>query len=314
MSDSASAARMRAAGEPSAADPACGVPEGPAPSAALSFRDVSFSYADRGKSAARRQGRQDDRAADNPSDDLLISNLTLEIPVGRVTGIVGPNGCGKSTLLKLADGLLRPTAGSVLVAGDDVASLSAAERARRVAMLPQVHRTPSMSVRDLVMCGRYAHMGVFGQVADVDRAVVDRALAEAGIEQLADKPARSLSGGERQRAFLAMAFAQEARVLLLDEPTTYLDVRAAHQTMRVVRELNEHRGTSVVAVIHDLDLALRACDELVVFDRDGSVLAQGMPDGDGAGSGLSVQDAMGRAFGVTVYPQDTPAGRAYVFF
>lgn len=287
---------------------------------ALSFRNVSFSYIDRGRGEGRGQkrqgrGRQGDRAAIKPagsepkesSRPLLIDNLTLDIPAGRVTGIVGPNGCGKSTLLKLADGLLRPSAGSVLVAGDNVAALSSTERARRVAMLPQVHRTPSMSVRDLVMCGRYARMGFFGHPSAEDSRVVDAALAEFSLDEISRQPARSLSGGERQRAFLAMTVAQESDLLLLDEPTTYLDVRAAHETMRLARDLNRRRGITVVAVVHDLDLALRTCDKLVVMTR-GSVRAQGKA-GD-----PQVLGAIEQAFEVRVVPVDTPLGRAYAAF
>lgn len=210
---------------------------------ALEFRNVSFSY----ESAP------------------VLGGFSLAIPAGGVTGIIGPNGCGKSTLLKLADVLLEPSCGEVFAAGKPVNALPARERARLVALLPQVHRTPAMIVRDLVMCGRYAHMGVFGRPGAEDEQAVDAALEEVGIASFAGKMARRLSGGERQRAFLAMAVAQDARILLLDEPTTYLDVRAAHETMHLVRELSERRGTSVVAVIHDLDLALRSCDRIVVL-------------------------------------------------
>lgn len=262
---------------------------GVAPVPALAFRDVSFSY---GQAA-----------------EPVLDRFSLIVSTGRVTGIVGPNGCGKSTLLKLADGLLRPREGLVSVCGRDVSRLPSRERARLVALLPQVHRTPSMTVRDLVMCGRYARMGAFGRAAERDRAAVDEAMREMGIERLAGKPARSLSGGERQRAFLAMAVAQEAEVLLLDEPTTYLDARAAHETMSLAHELNRSRGIAVVAVIHDLDLALRSCDELVVLDGRGEgPLAQG-PAAD-----ASVLGAMERAFGVRVVPVDTPCGRAFATF
>ena len=237
----------------------------------------------------------------------VLEGLSLAIPAGGVTGIVGPNGCGKSTLLKLADGLLAPSAGEVRVAGRAVLPLAARERARLVALLPQVHRTPAMTVRGLVMCGRYAHMGVFGRPDAADERAVDEALAEVGIEALAAKPARSLSGGECQRAFLAMAVAQDAQVLLLDEPTTYLDVRAAHDTMALVRQLAVRRGTTVVAVIHDLDLALRACDHVVVMER-GRVAAQGAPGDE------PVVDAIGAAFDVEVCRLTTPRGKAYAFF
>lgn len=264
---------------------------------ALSYRDVSFSYADRG-------GRAAGAGAEAPR---LIQGLSLDIPSGCVTGIVGPNGCGKSTLLKLADGLLRPSAGAVLVEGCDVFGMSARERAQRIAMLPQVHRTPSMTVRDLVMCGRYARMGAFGRASAEDERAVDDALSELGLGGIARKRARSLSGGERQRAFLAMVVAQEAGVLLLDEPTTYLDIHAAFETMDLARDLNRRRGVTVIAVIHDLDLALRSCDRLVVM-CDGAVLAQGEADD------AAVLAAVERAFDVDVLPVDTSRGRSYAAF
>ena len=176
----------------------------------------------------------------------LFDGFDLEVPRGKVLGVLGPNGCGKSTLLGLADGLGMPARGTVLVGGRPVAGLSARERAGRIALLPQVHRTPSMRVRDLVACGRYAHMGPFGQLGEKDERAVDDALSLMGLRALAHRNARRLSGGERQRAFIAMALAQEADVLLLDEPTTYLDVSAAHELMSLVRRLVAERGTTVV--------------------------------------------------------------------
>ena len=238
----------------------------------------------------------------------LFESFDLDINAGALTGIVGPNGCGKSTLLRLADGLTSPDAGEVYVGGTPVQALSARERARRVALLPQVHRTPSTTVGKLVACGRYAHMGAFGHMGPADEAAVNEALELMGLKDLATRPARALSGGERQRAFVAMVLAQQAATMMLDEPTTYLDVRAAVELMELVRALSE-RGTTVVSVIHDLDLALRTCDEIVVLGGTPTqLLAQGCPD-EVAGSG-----ALARAFGVEVFASDTPCGRAYSFF
>lgn len=265
----------------------------PAAAPALEFRGVSFSYgAPVGVELERR---------------AVIDGFSLSIPAGGITGIVGPNGCGKSTLLKLADGLLRPQVGRVLVSGRDVAAMSSCERARAIALLPQVHRTPSMTVRDLVMCGRYARMGVFGRAGAADTAAVDEALRALDLVDLARKPARSLSGGERQRAFLAMVLAQGADTLLLDEPTTYLDVAAAHETMALARRLNRERGITAVVVIHDIDLALRSCDHIVVMGS-GSVRAEGAPRDP------EVLAAIGEAFGASVLPVDTALGRAYAVF
>ena len=224
----------------------------------LTFQDVSFGYGER----------------------KLFEGFSLAIPEGGITAVLGPNGCGKSTLLSLAEGMLKPACGAVLHSGTDTLSLSAKERARLLAMLPQVHRTPSMKVRDLVACGRYVHMGPFGQLKKSDWDKVDEAISLMGLEGLRDRNARKLSGGERQRAFLAMTVAQGARTLLLDEPTTYLDVRAALDLMQLVRRLADEQGTTIVCVIHDIDLALRFSDRIVVLGstRPTQLLAKGTPE------------------------------------
>lgn len=224
----------------------------------LTFQDVSFGYGER----------------------KLFEGFSLAIPKGGITAVLGPNGCGKSTLLSLAEGMLKPACGAVLLSGTDTLSLSAKERARLLAMLPQVHRTPSMKVRDLVACGRYVHMGPFGQLEKADWDKVDEAISLMGLEGLRDRNARKLSGGERQCAFLAMTVAQGARTLLLDEPTTYLDVRAALDLMQLVRRLADEQGTTIVCVTHDVDLALRFYDGICVLGsaRPTQLLAEGTPE------------------------------------
>ncbi len=224
----------------------------------LTFQDISFGYGER----------------------KLFEGFSLAIPEGGITAVLGPNGCGKSTLLSLAEGMLKPACGAVLLSGTDTLSLSAKERARLLAMLPQVHRTPSMKVRDLVACGRYVHMGPFGQLEKADWDKVDEAISLMGLEGLRDRNARKLSGGERQRAFLAMTVAQGARTLLLDEPTTYLDVRAALDLMQLVRRLADEQGTTIVCVTHDVDLALRFSDGICVLGsaRPTQLLAKGTPE------------------------------------
>ena len=224
----------------------------------LTFQDISFGYGER----------------------KLFEGFSLAIPEGGITAVLAPNGCGKSTLLALAEGMLKPACGAVLLSGTDTLSLSAKERARLLAMLPQVHRTPSMKVRDLVACGRYVHMGPFGQLKKSDWDKVDEAISLMGLEGLRDRNARKLSGGERQRAFLAMTVAQGARTLLLDEPTTYLDVRAALDLMQLVRRLADEQGTTIVCVTHDVDLALRFSDGICVLGsaRPTQLLAKGTPE------------------------------------
>lgn len=229
---------------------------------------------------------------------------------GEVLGVLGPNGCGKSTLLGFADGLGMPARGTVLVGGEPVAAIPARERAGRIALLPQVHGTPSMQARDLVACERYAHMGPFGQLGEKDERAVDEAISLMGLRALAHRNARRLSGGERQRAFIAMALAQGAGVLLLDEPTTYLDVRAAHELMVLVRRLAAQRGMTVVAVLRDIDLALRFCDEVAVLGRERPtrLLAQGTPVEVAGGPALPA------AFGVAAVPCERDGVRAYGLF
>ena len=224
----------------------------------LTFQDISFGYGER----------------------KLFEGFSLAIPEGGITAVLGPNGCGKSTLLALTEGMLKPACGAVLLSGTDTLSLSAKERAGLLAMLPQVHRTPSMKVRDLVACGRYVHMGLFGQLEKADWDKVDEAISLMGLEGLRDRNARKLSGGERQRAFLAMTVAQGARTLLLDEPTTYLDVRAALDLMQLVRRLADEQGTTIVCVTHDVDLALRFSDGICVLGsaRPTQLLAKGTPE------------------------------------
>ena len=274
---------------------------------ALSFREVSFSYG-------------------APGPRLLADRLSLDVSQGTSCGLIGPNGCGKSTLLRIADGLLAPAAGEALLhtarsgarpaaEGDgaaadgmvDTRSLSERERARSLALLPQIHRTPSMTVESLVMCGRYAHMGMFGRPDAHDREVVAEALRDVGIERLAHRHARRLSGGQRQAAFIAMALAQQAPILLLDEPTTYLDVRAAYDLMALVRRLSAERGLTVLAVMHDLDLALRFSDTVAVMDG-GRVTACAAPD-EAVATG-----ALGEALGMDIVRCSSPRGVSYASF
>lgn len=239
--------------------------------AAVELRDVRFAY----------------------GEHVVLAGLSLALPAGCLTGIVGPNGCGKSTLLRVIDGVLEPAAGEVLVEGDALDSLSARERAERIALLPQIHRTPSMTVEALVSCGRYAHMGLFGGLTEQDRQIVAESMRVAGVEHLAHKAARALSGGERQRAFIAMVLAQRARTVLLDEPTTYLDPRAALDVMGLARGLVHEQGMTGAVVIHDLPLALRFCDRIAVMDS-GRIVAVGTP------AEILDQGVLEQVFGVTI--------------
>lgn len=238
-------------------------------------------------------------------EHAVLDGLSLALPAGCLTGIVGPNGCGKSTLLRVIDGVLEPAAGEALVEGDALDSLSARERAERIALLPQIHRTPSMTVEALVSCGRYAHMGLFGGLTEQDRQIVADSMRVAGVEHLAHKAARALSGGERQRAFVAMVLAQRARTVLLDEPTTYLDPRAALDVMGLARGLVYEQGMTGAVVIHDLPLALRFCDRIAVMDG-GRIVAVGTP------AEILDQGVLEQVFGVTIARMELNGEVVYV--
>ncbi|MDR2492385.1 MAG: ABC transporter ATP-binding protein [Coriobacteriales bacterium] len=222
---------------------------------AIEYRGVGFSY---------------DRRS-------FIESFDLSIVPGCVTGIIGPNGCGKSTLVKMAAGYLKPQAGEVLVDGRPTLGYRPKERARRLALLTQTGRCPSMTVEALVACGRYPHQSHQGSLDEAGRAVVMEAMSLCGVEMFRDHDVGLLSGGERQRAFVAMTIAQATSIIALDEPTTYLDVHACHDIMRLLRELKSADNKTILVILHDLDLALRYCDRIAVMSK-GTLALEGTVD------------------------------------
>ncbi|MFE5294192.1 ABC transporter ATP-binding protein [Isoptericola sp. NPDC056618] len=207
----------------------------------------------------------------------VIDGLDLELPAGRVTAIVGPNACGKSTLLRGLARLHPLDGGRVTLGGEDVGGLSRKELAKRVGVLPQSSIAPDgVRVAELVGRGRYPHQGWFGRHSSTDDGAVLRALEATGVADLADRPVAELSGGQRQRVWIAMVLAQETDVVLLDEPTTYLDLAHQVDLLDLLTELNRTRGTTVVMVLHELNLAARYADHLVVMSA-GQVVAEGRP-------------------------------------
>ncbi len=208
---------------------------------------------------------------------VVVDGLDLALPRRAVTVVVGANACGKSTLLKTLARALRPLGGAVLLDGADIATVPARRLARSLGMLPQDPVAPEgLGVADLVGRGRHPHHGWFGRWSADDDAAVAEALAATGTTDLADRHVDELSGGQRQRVWIAMALAQDPDVLLLDEPTTFLDLTHQLEVLDLLRELNRTRGTTVVMVLHDLNLAARYADHLVVM-ADGRVLAEGAP-------------------------------------
>ncbi len=209
----------------------------------------------------------------------VVHDASMTLRPGEVTVLVGPNGSGKSTMLRTVARLQRPRTGTLVIDGDaDGFSLSPREFSRRVALLTQGRPTPSgLTVRDLVEFGRYPYRGRWGREDPGGRAAVDRALALTGVEELADRGAEHLSGGQLQRVWLAGCLAQETGVLLLDEPTTYLDLRYQVELLDLMRDLADDHGIAVGAVLHDLDQAAAVADRIVLLHA-GRVIADGAPE------------------------------------
>ncbi|MCN9240422.1 ABC transporter ATP-binding protein [Streptomyces sp. RY43-2] len=210
-------------------------------------------------------------------DRTVVEELDLDIPDGKVTVIVGPNACGKSTLLRALGRLLKPRRGAVLLDGTELARLPTKRIAQVIGLLPQTPVPPEgITVGDLIARGRQPHQKWWQQWSEADEASVSAAMERTGTAELAERPVDELSGGQRQRVWIAMALAQDTDLLLLDEPTTYLDIAHQVEVLDLVRQLNRERGRTVVAVLHDLNQAARYADHLIAM-RAGRIVAQGAP-------------------------------------
>jgi iron complex transport system ATP-binding protein len=207
---------------------------------------------------------------------LIVENLDVRITDGSFTVIVGPNACGKSTLLKSLARVLKPRSGAVLLDGQAIASYPSKQVAKQLGMLPQSPVVPGgIVVEELVARGRFAHQKLLRQWSPEDEAAVAGAMRQTEVADLADRFVDELSGGQRQRVWLAMALAQQTPILLLDEPTTFLDLSHQFEVLDLCADLHE-QGRTIVAVLHDLNQACRYATELIVM-KDGAVLAQGAP-------------------------------------
>ncbi|WP_415952328.1 ABC transporter ATP-binding protein [Streptomyces sp. KLOTTS4A1] len=225
------------------------------PTARLSTRALTLAYEDR----------------------TVVPALDLAVPDGKVTMIVGPNACGKSTTLRALGRLLKPRSGSVLLDGTELAKLPTKRIAQQIGLLPQTPVAPeAITVADLVSRGRQPHQSWWQQWSEADERAVAEAMERTDVADLAERSVDELSGGQRQRVWIAMALAQETGLLLLDEPTTYLDISHQVEVLDLVRQLNHDKGRTVVVVLHDLNQAARYADHLVAM-KAGEVVASGPP-------------------------------------
>jgi len=212
------------------------------------------------------------------TDRLLFENLDLHIPRGEISVFVGSNGCGKSTLLRSIARLLKPTTGSVLLEGKDVNRMSSRDVAKKMGILPQSPVSPEgLTVHDLVKQGRYPHQSWLKRWTEEDTEKVEAAMEATRISDLRDRAVDTLSGGQRQRAWIAMTLAQDTDVILLDEPTTYLDMTHQIEILDLLFELNEKKNRTIVMVLHDLNLASRYAHNIIAI-KNGEVHAQGKPE------------------------------------
>ncbi|SES24926.1 ABC transporter ATP-binding protein [Corynebacterium cystitidis] len=218
-----------------------------------------------------------DRLTSGYGGDPVIKDLDGYINEGEITCLIGPNGCGKSTLLKTMCGLL-PYEGTVEFGGRELTNWGRKERAREMSLLPQSPTAPAgLTVRELIARGRHPYQSWLTQWSDRDDSVAAEAIHTTGVAGIVDKRLNELSGGQRQRAWIAMAIAQDTPTMLLDEPTTFLDLATSVEVLRLVQSLNRTQGRSVVMVLHDLNLAARFSDRLIMLNRHGTIAATGTP-------------------------------------
>lgn len=205
----------------------------------------------------------------------IVKDLNLEIPKGKITTIIGANGCGKSTILKTLARIIKPKSGSIYINNKELNSQDSKELAKAMAVLPQSPKAPNgLTVEELISYGRFPHQKGFGKLKDEDKDIINWALEKTRILEFRDRPIEALSGGQRQRAWIAMALAQETDILLLDEPTTYLDLAHQLEVLKLLEELNKKEGRTIVMVIHELNNAARFADHMIGVKK-GKIVCQG---------------------------------------
>lgn len=208
---------------------------------------------------------------------LIVKALDMNIPQGKITSIIGPNGCGKSTVLKAIGRILKPKSGLVYLSGEDIRQLSTKDIAKKMAILPQTPTAPSgLTVSELVAYGRFPHQHGFGKLTPEDKKIVKWALNVTKLTEFEHREVDTLSGGQRQRVWIAMALAQQTDLILLDEPTTYLDLAHQLEVLELLYDLNRRQNCTIAMVLHDLNLAARFSDYMIAI-RGGSIIKHGNP-------------------------------------
>ncbi|MEC0088991.1 ABC transporter ATP-binding protein [Paenibacillus macquariensis] len=219
-----------------------------------------------------------DRIATGYSNKLIINDLSVSIPENKITTIIGPNGCGKSTLLKAISRVLKTKSGAVYLDGRAIHQLETREVAKRMAILPQTASAPEgLTVFELISYGRFPHQKGFGTLKKEDYKFIYWALDVTGLNEFKDRPIEALSGGQRQRVWIAMALAQGTEILILDEPTTYLDLAHQLDILLLLQRLKVEEGRTIVMVLHDLNHASRFSDYMIAM-KDGTLIIEGTPE------------------------------------
>lgn len=227
-------------------------------------------------------------------EKTIVEDVSFEIKKNTVTTIIGPNGCGKSTILKAISRTKKPTSGKILLGDEDIRTINPKIISKKLSILPQSPKVPDdFTVRDLISYGRYPHLGWIGKLLKKDEEIINWAISETNLESLQHRHVITMSGGERQRAWVAMALAQEPQILLLDEPTTYLDICHQFELLELISRLNKQMNITVVMVLHDLNQAARYSDNIIVI-KDKGKFAEGKP------SDIINKDILEEVFNISV--------------
>lgn len=234
--------------------------------------------------------------------NIILNEMNLSIPEGKISIIIGSNGCGKSTLLKTIARVLKYKKGSIQVDGAEIRFEHSKKLAKKIAFLPQSPICPSgLTVKELVAFGRFPHQKSIGGLTEYDKKMVEWAIEETGLSKLANRTVENLSGGQRQRAWIAMALAQETKILLLDEPTTYLDISYQLEILELLKRLNQERKTTIVLVLHELNNACRFADYIVGL-KNGSIICKGKP------SEVITKKNLQKIYGIEAYLKESDLG------